>query len=327
MDPYGLSPEEQQRVVAEALRSQQALRGANQSASKFDNLAAISQLINNDAAATSAAAAQKSAAARAKPLSLGGGNFAIPDTGEFIQSPMAIQDRLDTRAQQRGLAQDRLLQAAQIAEQSRASREAIAAGNQQTRLLAAAMAQANRPDPAEKQAKILNDAVTKFSGTLEKGGIPEFQQALGLVEQNLSKYPAGKLPGYGRFLSALPNALLGNEAQGVRADMAQAANILLKSRSGSAVSKPEERRFLQEVATGAGMDEETARRGWANIANTFNAKKQNALAGASPDVLQEYMNRNGMDLTPRPFRNMPDQSQQAQPSWLPPGVKLIGPAP
>lgn len=157
MDPYGLSPEEQQQIMAAALRGQSALSAAAQRGGRFDNMAAIAQLANNPAAAKAAQVAQAQALAANKPAQMGSQGFMIPSTGEFLASPMFMQDKMEGRAQQRGLQQDRLLQAAQLAQDRLAQQQALQSMMEQGRNDRAAQSNALRQTLATMMEAGRND--------------------------------------------------------------------------------------------------------------------------------------------------------------------------
>lgn len=307
--------EDKQALMAQVLRKRQqaeALQQANAQGNRYSNLAAIAQMANNEGAAGAAQAAHRGAQAQYKPVQMGQMGFALPATGEFVESPMYAEEKEAGRSLQKTLGRDRI--DAQVAAQ-RERLDAQAREGEQNRMLRmtlgqmadsrgrdiadlrASLAGAGKEDKAKKG---LDSSIQKYTGALEKAGVPEFDQALGVVEQNLNKYPVGKLPAYGRVLSAVPNWALDNEGQGVRADMAQAANILLKSRSGAAVTDSEMRRFLQEVASGGGMAEETLRRGWANVRRSFDAKRTTLAAMLDDAGHQEFTSRGGKDYRQAP---------------------------
>lgn len=316
-----MNPSERQALMAQILRARQRTEGEDQLAAAnkrghgLDLTAAAAMMGNNEPMALAAQYAAKQRQAQAKPVQMGQQGFMLPDQGSFVESPMFADEKAAGRDQQKDLArmrQDQVIEQARarrdqaesagvlrqtLAQQAEEGRNERAAEGRALRLTLQGM----RPDPraaaedkaAAKKAGDADKAITKFSASMEKAGIPEFEQALTVVEQNLTKYKDGKLPGYGRLEGYVPNALATNDQQGVRADMAQAANILLKSRSGAAVTDSEMRRFLQEVATGGGMDEQTLRRGWANVRRTFEAKKKNMFASVPGDTLGEYNERAG----------------------------------
>lgn len=186
MDPYELSPAEQQRIMAETLRSQQVLGLAQQRGGRFDNLAAIAPLLNNKGVATAAAGAQERAVAASKPTQLGQQGFMVG--GEYAPNPGYTQDKLETRAQQRGLQNERLLQSADLQKERLAAQAAQAEENRQLRAqlaadsanlrrelaegrndIARAAADAKAAKDAEKpKGKILpSSAVNKLSTAME----------------------------------------------------------------------------------------------------------------------------------------------------------------
>lgn len=309
MDPFELTPAEQQRIMAETLRSQSVLGGAQRRGARYDNLAAIAPLVNNQAITAAAESAQGSARARAKPIQLGQTGFLAG--GEFAPNPGYLQDQLERRAQARGLQGERALQAAQLqqerlqsqAQQNQMNRDLraqIAADSNSTRQLLAGMRVGDKNSAAAdkaaaKREKDVDDQVLKLSNNLEKSGAAEFGEAMMLVQETLAKYPDGKLPGFGRMGSLVPDVMAPAETQMVRSNLQGAANILLKARSGAAVTNPEMNRFLREVAAGKGMSEAALRNGWDNVARTYGADLNNMMVGVSPEAVQVYEKRGGVD--------------------------------
>lgn len=158
MSPYGLTPEEEQRIAAETIRSGQVLGAAAQRGSRFDNMAAISLLANNKAAAAAAGSAQTRALAGSKPTALGGRGFMVD--GQFITDPGYVQEKLEGRAQQRGLAFDKATAAAQQAEMNRELRRDLASQAGALRMAIAA----SKAGGGEKPGKTLPfGAIDKLS--------------------------------------------------------------------------------------------------------------------------------------------------------------------
>ncbi len=313
MDPFELTPAEQQRVMAETLRSQQVLGDAQRRGARYDNLAAIAPMVNNQAVVDAAQAAQASARASAKPIQLGQSGFMAG--GQFAPNPAFLQENLEKRAQARGLQNERALQAAQLqqerleaqriqAEENRNLRRQLAADANANRILLAGMRNTDKADAeAEKKAakvdKELGDQVFKLSNNLEKAGASEFGEAMTLVQETLGKYKPGTLPGFGRLGSLVPDVMSSDEIQMIRSNMQQAANILLKARSGAAVTNSEMQRFLREVAQGKGMSEAALRKGWDNVARTYGADLNNIMVGVSPEAVKLYEDRGGVDYRKR----------------------------
>lgn len=281
------------------------LRQASQSANRLNTLAAVAQMANNPGAAKAMQLAQKSQQGQYTPEKMGQQGFMLPNSGQFVESPMYVDEKNAARdARQSALEQSlqakKELQAQRLTDAQRHD-EQMAALRQSLLAQTLAARAANRPDPAEKAAAKADaeteKGVTKFSATLEKAGIPELESALSQAEARLGMHKLGELPGYGRFEGVIPDWAATGEQQQSRSDMQAAANIILKSRSGAAVTEPEQQRFLREVATGKGMSEEAMRHGWASLRKNFDIKKGNLVASANDAVLGEYNKRSPLQLS------------------------------
>jgi hypothetical protein len=170
----------------------------------------------------------------------------------------------------------------------------MAADLRTLRLSLAAAGQGRKSEVADLKIGADTDKrINKFTTTLDKAGVPEFENSLALVNEVFTKYPKGDIPGFGRIDSLRPDWASSDDGVETRQKMQQAANVLLKSRSGAAVTESEMRRFLTEVSMGKFMSPEALRSGWANVQRTFDAKKANLLSGVNPDDLAEYNSRTG----------------------------------
>lgn len=138
---------------------------------------------------------------------------------------------------------------------------------------------------------------TKFSTQLEHTGIPQADQTLSTIEGIMSKYPPGKLPGYGRVEGLLPSSALSEDGQVLRQAVAQLANVNLKQRSGAAVTAQEYTRFKNELGNSTFMPEERIRQGIGQMRSLVEAQKKNAQAGVSDEVLNAYEGSGGMPLS------------------------------
>lgn len=157
----------------------------------------------------------------------------------------------------------------------------------------------------QKQATVLSTLVAK-------SGIPEADQILSQIEGIMQKYPAGKLPGYGRVEGLLPTAMLPEDAQSLRQAVAQLANVKLKQRSGAAVTDQEMMRFKQELGTSTAVPEERIRQGITSMRKLIESEKRNYAAGASPDAISAYEEGGGMPLSQyRAAGGVRSQSQAA----------------
>jgi hypothetical protein len=296
MSLFSPTPEEQQRITAELLRGRQRLQQAQEQSTVYAPAAAAMQMANNPGAANAVKMFDVAQQERYTPQKLGTQGMVIPGTGEFIASPMFVQDKLESRAQQRGMAKERALQQATLAQERQAASAREGEANRTLRWAIAQLNAGKTSTSAElKLGRDRDTSLQKYSASLEKAGVPEFGEALNIVEGTLAGFKNGELPGFGRVEGLVPDWAASNKMQDVRSSMQQAANILLKSRSGAAVTESEMRRFLTEVAQGKGMDESTLRRGWARVRQTFNEKVRNLTTSIPPELHDEYVARGGVD--------------------------------
>lgn len=346
MDPYAPTPEELQSVLASTIRGRDQLTQNNERANRFSNMSAISQLANNPDAARAAIAAHENAQKEYKPVQMGQTGFALPGTGEFVENPIYAEQRLVDKGEKRQALAESIqarkdAQAERLAAQQQMQADRLAAQSRENGLYRtlASVAQANREAAtaakaeakgaaaADKSSKELDKYVDKYKTDLEKTAIPQFDEALSVAEAVLTKYPAGKdIPGFGRFDGMLHNALLSTDGQMARSDMQAAANVLLKARSGAAVTDGEAKRFLLEIASGAGMSEVALRNGWKHVRGIFEKQKQNITSGYAPEIHDAYLSRGGTDY--RPAKNTVAAEPPPPPKGLvlPPGATYIGPA-
>lgn len=148
---------------------------------------------------------------------------------------------------------------------------------------------------ADRKAKDLDTKVNHFSATLEKTGVPAFQSTLDDIKAVLTKFDGQDVPGLGAT-GMIPGFLLSDEGKDVRQKIATLRNIVLKDRSGAAVTDQEMRRLLEELGTGVFTTDEQFRNAVNNIEKRFNAVKSNAVAGVDDDVLRTYSERGGIPL-------------------------------
>lgn len=156
--------------------------------------------------------------------------------------------------------------------------------------------EANRKQAANEKA------VTKFSDTLQKEGIPEIESALAGAEGIFQRYTdpkTGKLkdmPGVGKLTNALPDWAVSSEGKDVRESMSAVSNIVLSARSGAAVTDQELRRLARELSNSVGAGPEDMQRAYKKFRTRFDQVKANAAAGVSDAVLNEYKDRGGVPI-------------------------------
>lgn len=191
------------------------------------------------------------------------------------------------------------------ADADRTSREREAAAGRGVQLTIAGMTDARARDlnaitktdkEAARKDEATNKAVTKFSDTIQKEGIPELETAVGQAEGEIAKYKEGTVPGVGPVKNVAPDFLMSTEGKSVRQALAQVRNIVLSARSGAAVTDQELRRLVEELGTGVGKSEADLRRGLKQIRDRIEAIKTNSAAGVSDDVLKTYTDRGGIPI-------------------------------
>lgn len=109
----GLTPEDAQRVQAEALRrntSSAAMERANMMANRYNPMAIAAMMSNNPEAAAAAKMAAQQAQTQFKPVQLGREGFALPESGDFVPSPI-YQDERDATRQDARLRQREMINA------------------------------------------------------------------------------------------------------------------------------------------------------------------------------------------------------------------------
>lgn len=328
-----MSPQERQMMTAELLRAkmrsaqQQQLAQANQQGHAMDNMAAMAPMMNNPGMVTGATTAAKNMQSQYKPTQMGQQGFMLPQSGEFVESPMYVDEKNAAREATAENTQSRLAQAMQMhrdrlqakeeadARHAELAREMAAGRYSLATTIAGMKADA---DGGKKEIKLGQDAdrqVQKYTAALEKAGVPDFEAALRIAEGRMANHKEGELPGFGRWASLPPSGMSSDEVQMSRADMQMAADILLKSRSGAAVTNQEMYRFLTEVSMGRLMTEKALRHGWKNVRNVFDQKRRNLTTSMKPELHDLYVDeRGGTDY------RMPDQI----PVKPRPGDKYLG---
>lgn len=154
---------------------------------------------------------------------------------------------------------------------------------------------------------------SQLAQRMQQSGLPGLEASMRTAEAYLADYPEGTdIPGIGGVSNVLPNVLQSDEANLVRSAVQGVSNQLLKLRSGAAVTDPEMRRFLTEVAMGYGVSEEVFRKRWPEVMNIIRAEKANLFSGFDPETVDAYMQRFESDAIQSLTGPSTQQPQQAQ---------------
>lgn len=156
---------------------------------------------------------------------------------------------------------------------------------------------ANRLAQEDRVRTKAEEALTKktmeFSNRMDKGGLAELGGVINNVQATLPLDDAGKdVAGYGAT-GFLPDFLVTKAGKDNRQAVASLRNILLKARSGGAVTPEEEARYLGELGEGSSKSDDQLRQGIKNTINFLKSKQQNIAAGFTPAVIQQYKNQGG----------------------------------
>lgn len=124
-----------------------------------------------------------------------------------------------------------------------------------------------------------------LSRDLEKAGLPESEKSISQVDKLLEKYPSGDIPGVG----PLGRWSQGERAREIRGTQAAISNILLRARSGAAVTEPEFERFSKELLGDGWLKNDTDfRRSWADLKARISEKKENIMRGYDPEIVSLF---------------------------------------
>lgn len=145
----------------------------------------------------------------------------------------------------------------------------------------------------QKKQDKLNVNIEHLSKRIDSSGLADLNDAATRLQSSLKlSDPKFDIPGFGQTY-LLPDAAVTNEGRAARQDVAQLRNVILKARSGGAVTPSEAERMLQEIGEGAGRNDAQLRRGVINALTLLKSKSRNITAGYQPDVIEQYKKQGG----------------------------------
>ncbi len=151
------------------------------------------------------------------------------------------------------------------------------------------LAMENRAIPGSVTPKDIFRGVQKLSASLDRGGSMELKKAMDDVNVELTKYKeeGADIPGYGAG-RLKPLFMLGEEGKALRTKVQAVTNILLKKRSGGAVTPHEAERLAKEFGATFGLSDKDFMNAWDDLTNRFDAGMANIFAGYSDEVVSAY---------------------------------------
>lgn len=198
---------------------------------------------------------------------------------------IALADQLDSMVKKQSGAFDQQMAGERMAE--------MKAQHAQSNEFRAAQQDAMQGQREFQHQNQVQQQTTQFANKVQTVGIPAAQQQLDVINGYLDKYKGKDLPGYNPIDSLKPDWMLGSEAQQLRQSVQSFANVLLKTRSGAAVTEPEQKRFLTELGNGKLMPSDRLRQGMTMMQGLLDSEKRNLAAGVSDDVLNTYEGNGG----------------------------------
>jgi hypothetical protein len=139
------------------------------------------------------------------------------------------------------------------------------------------------------QQKALTRGVTDLSKRLEKAAIPDLKVGIAKIDEELSPYleAGGNLPGVGG-LSNVGGFSFTGEGRRMQARVAKIRNMILKARSGGAVTPQEADRLLQEFSLGMWNSDADFLASWADFKDSISAGERNIMGGYGSEIRDAY---------------------------------------
>lgn len=179
-----------------------------------------------------------------------------------------------------------------VREQSRLQGEKIQASKEAAKTRSDFARAISGGKAEERKNEKLNRDTQELSERLNKAGLDELASVSEQIRSLFDLEGNADIPGAG-MTAAAPDYLISKQGQDVRQAVAALKNIILRARSGGAVTPQEEKRFLEEIGIGATRSDAQLRAGIKNVLNRLQAKQQNILAGFGDEAKQKYLDRGG----------------------------------
>jgi hypothetical protein len=193
---------------------------------------------------------------RRQPMHLGDGFLRDPDTGQVTQDP-AISE-FERQKHRDALEMYDAREDAQFQRETRAAERA--------------------------NERSVRTGTTQLSRAL--GDLPELERMIQTVDEKLEPYAGKDIPGMGGVFNVLPG--MSSEARQMQNARQAVMNVLLKARSGAAVTPSEFERFAKEFGSNIFNTDEDFLAAWEDLKNAIAAKTQNVYAGFDPEVVENY---------------------------------------
>ena len=169
----------------------------------------------------------------------------------------------------------------------------------------AQLLQLNPQDPsAKKIVQKFNKEADKVGAEIAKADIVNSDNALIEIETSLAELlgvnengelnlGSADIPGFGVVIGGLPTLVLSEEGKLLRQQVQSLTNIVLKDRSGAAVTVPEFERFKLELGTGGFKTEAELIEGLRLARSGIERHKANLFSAHSGDAVKVFQSREG----------------------------------
>lgn len=146
-----------------------------------------------------------------------------------------------------------------------------------------------------------------YSEAVNKSGYPAMKQRISEIKELIPE--SGSVPGFGGIKNSMPEFLLSPEGRQLRQRFQDLFNIVLKERSGAAVTVDEMERLKKAFGAGTLQTADQLREGLRSLESGLDASFQNTYGGYDPRVKQLYQKQGGYaPATQRPTTNTPETS-------------------
>jgi hypothetical protein len=138
--------------------------------------------------------------------------------------------------------------------------------------------------------KTLDRDVMKLSANITKAQLPDLQAGISQIDDELRPYLENDegLPGMGG-LSNIGDWSFTEGGRAMKARVAKIRNMILKARSGGAVTPSEASRLLTEFSLGVMNTDEDFLRSWTDFKEQIARGEQNIYAGFTDEVKDTYL--------------------------------------
>ncbi len=148
----------------------------------------------------------------------------------------------------------------------------------------------------QKKADKVRARTQKYSDKIGKGGLGELVESVITLDSLVGT--EGDVPGVGQT-GFLPNWTMSEKGKTIRQEAQGLANIILKARSGGAITPSEQGRYYKELGLtaegtiSAGFTDADFRRGVAKVKRDLAANIKNLAAGAGEEAINLYKEQGG----------------------------------